>query len=109
MLLDEPFAALDAQTRFTMQQWLLTLWKDFARTVLFVTHDVDEAIFLSDEIVVLSPRPGRIREHFAVPLPRPRPREIVTAPEFVLLKQRCLSLLFEGSTGPDSENAEPAT
>jgi NitT/TauT family transport system permease protein len=108
MLLDEPFAALDAQTRFRMQQWLLTLWKDFARTILFVTHDVDEAIFLSDEIVVLSPRPGRIREHIAVPLPRPRPRAILTSPEFAHLKQRCLALLFEGASGPDDEEGEAA-
>lgn len=94
ILLDEPFAALDAQTRFHMQEWLLTLWKDFDRTVLFVTHDVDEAIFLSDEICVLSPRPGRIAERFDVPLPRPRDRDIVTSPDFVRLKQRCLGLLF---------------
>ena len=108
MLLDEPFAALDAQTRFSMQQWLLTLWKDFARTVLFVTHDVDEAIFLSDEIVVLSPRPARVREQIPVPLPRPRPREILTSPEFVRIKQRCLALLFDGSTGPKGEDEGPA-
>ena len=101
MLLDEPFAALDAQTRLQMQQWLLTLWKDFERTVLLVTHDVDEAIFLSDEIVVLSPRPARIRARLTVPLPRPRRPEIVTSPEFSRLKQRCLALLFEG--GPSEE------
>jgi ABC-type nitrate/sulfonate/bicarbonate transport system ATPase subunit len=106
ILLDEPFAALDAQTRFRMQQWLLTLWKDFARTVLFVTHDVDEAIFLSDEIVVLSPRPGRIREQFPVPLPRPRQRKILTSPEFAFLKQRCLALLFEGSSEAEDEGGE---
>jgi len=94
ILLDEPFAALDAQTRFRMQEWLLTLWRDFDRTVLFVTHDVDEAIFLSDEICVLSPRPGRIADRFEVPLPRPRDRDVVTSPDFVNLKQRCLDLLF---------------
>jgi ABC-type nitrate/sulfonate/bicarbonate transport system ATPase subunit len=94
ILLDEPFAALDAQTRFKMQEWLLTLWKDFDRTVLFVTHDVDEAVFLSDEICVLSPRPGRIADRFEVPLPRPRDRSVVTSPEFVSIKQRCLDLLF---------------
>jgi ABC-type nitrate/sulfonate/bicarbonate transport system ATPase subunit len=94
ILLDEPFAALDAQTRFKMQEWLLTLWKDFDRTVLFVTHDVDEAVFLSDEICVLSPRPGRIAERFDVQLARPRDRSVVTSPEFVATKQRCLDLLF---------------
>jgi ABC-type nitrate/sulfonate/bicarbonate transport system ATPase subunit len=95
IMLDEPFAALDAQTRLRMQEWLLTLWRDFALTVLFVTHDVDEAIFLSDQIVVLSPRPGRIREIIPVDLPRPRSREIVTDPRFAALKAHCLALLFE--------------
>ena len=99
ILLDEPFAALDAQTRFRMQEWLLTLWKDFGRTVLFVTHDVDEAIFLSDEICVLSPRPGRIADRFDVPLRRPRDRNVMTSIEFVRLKQRCLDLLFATERG----------
>jgi ABC-type nitrate/sulfonate/bicarbonate transport system ATPase subunit len=103
ILLDEPFAALDAQTRFRMQEWLLTLWKDFDRTVLFVTHDVDEAIFLSDEICVLSPRPGRIADRFPVALPRPRGRDLITSGEFVRLKQRCLDLLF--ATQSDDEAA----
>jgi len=96
ILLDEPFGALDAQTRLRMQAWLLTLWRDFGLTVLFITHDVDEAIYLSDEIVVLSPRPGRIRETLLVDLHRPRGREIVTDPRFAALKAHCLALLFEG-------------
>jgi ABC-type nitrate/sulfonate/bicarbonate transport system ATPase subunit len=96
LLLDEPFAALDAQTRFEMQQWLLQLWTDFKRTVLFVTHDVDEAIFLSDEICILSPRPGRVQQRFTVPLPRPRQRAVVTSPGFVALKERCMTALFDG-------------
>jgi ABC-type nitrate/sulfonate/bicarbonate transport system ATPase subunit len=96
LLLDEPFAALDAQTRFEMQQWLLRLWSDFKRTVLFVTHDVDEAIFLSDEICILSPRPGRVQQRFEVPLPRPRQRNVVTSPSFAALKERCMTALFEG-------------
>src|SRR5579871_3755734 len=62
VLLDEPFAALDAQTRSDMQEWLLDVWDDFKKTVIFVTHDVDEAIYVSDEIVTMSPRPGRILE-----------------------------------------------
>lgn len=95
ILLDEPFGALDAQTRLRMQAWLLTLWRDFNLTVLFITHDVDEAIFLSDEIVILSPRPGRIREILPVDLHRPRGREIVTDPRFAALKAHCLSMLFE--------------
>jgi ABC-type nitrate/sulfonate/bicarbonate transport system ATPase subunit len=103
ILLDEPFGALDAQTRLRMQAWLLTLWRDFGLTVLFITHDVDEAIFLSDEIVVLSPRPGRIREILSVDLNRPRGREIVTDPRFATLKAHCLSLLFEGEDATEGE------
>lgn len=95
ILLDEPFAALDAQTRFQMQQWLLSLWKDFNRTVLFVTHDVDEAVYLSDEIYVLSARPGRVADHFMVDLPRPRDRSVISSPDFQLLKDRCLDALFK--------------
>ena len=95
VMLDEPFAALDAQTRFRMQAWLLELWKDFNLTVLFVTHDIDEAIFLSDEIIVLSPRPGRIRERIVVDAPRPRGPDFVTSPRFGQIKAHCLKLLFE--------------
>lgn len=95
ILLDEPFGALDAQTRIAMQEWLLTLWQDFGRTVVLVTHDVDEAVFLSDRIYVLSPRPGRVRDVLDVPLARPRARGIVTEPTFSAVKQRCLELLFE--------------
>jgi len=105
ILLDEPFAALDAQTRFRMQEWLLTLWRDFDRTVLFVTHDVDEAVFLSDEIVVLSPRPGRVADRFPVPLARPRERSVVTSPDFVAIKQRCLELLFATEIPQPEEGA----
>lgn len=94
ILLDEPFAALDAQTRFRMQAWLLELWTDFRLTVLFVTHDIDEAIFLSDEIVVLSPRPGRIAARIAVDAPRPRGPDFVTSRRFAALKAQCLGLLF---------------
>jgi ABC-type nitrate/sulfonate/bicarbonate transport system ATPase subunit len=102
ILLDEPFAALDAQTRFRMQEWLLTIWAEFDRTILFVTHDVDEAIFLSDEICVLSPRPGRIAERLDVDIPRPRDRNVVTSPAFARLKHHCLDLLFDN--GPASQH-----
>src|SRR6201997_5410789 len=71
ILLDEPFGALDAQTKLQMQEWLLALWSDFAKTVVFVTHDVEEAIYLSDEVHVMASRPGRIIETIAVPTPRP--------------------------------------
>lgn len=72
LLMDEPFSALDSQTRRSMQQHLLRLWTSIALTICFVTHDLDEAILLADRIVVLSRRPGRIREIVPVPLPRPR-------------------------------------
>lgn len=94
MLLDEPFGALDAQTRLGMQQWLLQLWRDLKRTILFVTHDVDEAIFLADRIVVMTPRPGRIAEILTVDLPRPRPLEVLTTDTFVGLKRQIMQHLY---------------
>jgi ABC-type nitrate/sulfonate/bicarbonate transport system ATPase subunit len=93
ILLDEPFGALDAQTKLQMQEWLLALWSDFAKTVVFVTHDVEEAIFLSDEVHVMGTRPGRIIETLPVDLPRPRVRSATTTPAFMAIKQRCLELL----------------
>jgi ABC-type nitrate/sulfonate/bicarbonate transport system ATPase subunit len=93
ILLDEPFGALDAQTKLQMQEWLLALWGDFAKTVVFVTHDVEEAIFLSDEVHVMGTRPGRIVETLPVDLPRPRLRSCTTTPAFVAIKERCLELL----------------
>jgi len=93
ILLDEPFGALDAQTKLRMQEWLLALWGDFGKTVVFVTHDVEEAIFLSDEVHVMGTRPGRILETIPVALPRPRQRASTTTPEFMALKERCLDLL----------------
>ncbi|MDX8456458.1 ABC transporter ATP-binding protein [Mesorhizobium sp. VK9D] len=94
MLLDEPFGALDAQTRLGMQQWLLQLWRDLNRTILFVTHDVDEAIYLADRIVVMTPRPGRIAEILTVGLPRPRPLEVLTTDTFVGLKRQIMQHLY---------------
>lgn len=96
MLLDEPFGALDAQTRLSMQNWLLEIWKDFGKTVLFVTHDIDEAVYLSDEIFVFSPRPGRVRAKIAVPIERPRKPEDLTTPRFMELKHHLLELLSAG-------------
>jgi ABC-type nitrate/sulfonate/bicarbonate transport system ATPase subunit len=93
MLLDEPFGALDAQTRVEMQQWLLSVWEDSARTVLFITHDVDEAIFLSDRVLVMSPRPGCIVEDIAVSIGRPRTLETLTSTEHTDVKRRILALL----------------
>jgi ABC-type nitrate/sulfonate/bicarbonate transport system ATPase subunit len=93
ILLDEPFGALDAQTKLRMQEWLLQIWADFGKTIIFVTHDVEEAVYLSDEICVMGTRPGRVIERMEVSLARPRPRSLVTTPEFVALKQYCLDLL----------------
>ena len=93
ILLDEPFGALDAQTKAHMQEWLMQLWSDFQKTVVFVTHDVEEAIFLSDEIHVMGTRPGRIVESITVGIPRPRARTTALTPEFIAIKERCLKLL----------------
>jgi ABC-type nitrate/sulfonate/bicarbonate transport system ATPase subunit len=96
LLLDEPFGALDAQTRLDMQRWLLDVWRESGRTVLFITHDVDESIFLSDRILVMSPRPGRIVADLANTLARPREIDILTDPTFVELKSQILRLLHGG-------------
>ena len=93
ILLDEPFGALDAQTKLQMQEWLMALWSDFGKTVLFVTHDIEEAIYLSDELHVMGTRPGRIIASLLVNLPRPRVRTSALTPEFLIIKERCLELL----------------
>lgn len=100
ILLDEPFGALDAQTRLAMQNWLLQIWADFRKTVLFVTHDIDEAIYLSDDIYVFSSRPGRIKSKITVTMERPRKTEDMTSPAFMDLKHHLMELL---STGHDEE------
>jgi NitT/TauT family transport system ATP-binding protein len=83
LLMDEPFSALDAQTREIMQTELMRIWEEGRKTVLFVTHQIDEAVFLSDRVLVLARRPGRIQEDVAITLPRPRPLAIKRTPEFV--------------------------
>jgi ABC-type nitrate/sulfonate/bicarbonate transport system ATPase subunit len=95
VLLDEPFGALDAQTRMLMQSWLLDVWSDLQKTILFVTHDIDEAIYLSDEIQVFSARPGRIKATIEVDLPRPRTPDVVTTPAFTERKRTLLGLLAD--------------
>jgi ABC-type nitrate/sulfonate/bicarbonate transport system ATPase subunit len=87
LLLDEPFGALDAQTRARMQDALARLWEQRRKTVLFVTHDADEALYLADRIVVLSERPGRIRAEFQVDIPRPRSFETRFSSAFLALKR----------------------
>ncbi len=94
LLLDEPFASLDAITRAEMQEWLADALVEEPRTVVLVTHDVEEALFLADRVVVLSPRPGRVVAEILVELSRPRPRrETVTSPEFAALRARALEAL----------------
>lgn len=93
LLLDEPFGALDAITRRGMYEWLQEVWLADGRTVLFVTHDVEEALYLSDRVVVLSARPARVITALEVDLPRPRPMDVVGQPDFVAAKTRLLAAL----------------
>ena len=92
LLMDEPFGALDAQTRNRMQRELLDIWEKTKKTIIFVTHSVDEAVFLADRVVVLTPRPGRIREIIPIDLPRPRDR---TSADFLRIRRFVLSLIDE--------------
>ncbi|MGI6368376.1 MAG: ABC transporter ATP-binding protein [Anaerolineae bacterium] len=95
VLLDEPFGALDALTRRTMRDWLLGIWERFQRTMLLVTHDVDEALLLSDRIYVLTPRPGRVALEIDVPLPRPRHEGLLNDPLFASSRESILTALRE--------------
>ncbi|MGJ7572540.1 ABC transporter ATP-binding protein [Variovorax sp. RB2P76] len=97
MLLDEPFGALDALTRTRMQHWLLELWARHRRTVLFITHDIDEAILLGDKVLVMTARPGTVKSETVIDLPRPRDPSVVLTPEFIGLKQRLLAEIEEES------------
>lgn len=94
LLMDEPFGSLDAQTRLRMQDLLLSIWNQDRKTVIFVTHDIDEAILLSDRILLLSPRPATVVEMITIDLPRPRNHLVLTSPECVRLKEKIMSLLF---------------
>ncbi|MGZ5884852.1 MAG: ABC transporter ATP-binding protein [Burkholderiaceae bacterium] len=107
MLMDEPFGALDAQTRLMMQQLLLKVWARIKTTIVFITHDIDEALFLADRILVMSPRPGRIIEEIRLDFPRPRDANLVTSPEFTQLKRHCLALLHPESNSRPLERLSP--
>ncbi len=102
MLLDEPFGALDALTRQQMQQWLLRIWQNDRKMILFVTHDVEEAVFLSDRVYVMSGRPGRVTLCVDIDLRRPREQDIVTTSEFIELKQKLLRPLEGVVAAPDA-------
>jgi len=91
--MDEPFAALDAQTRELMQAELLRIWAEARKTVLFITHQIDEAIYLSDRVVVMSARPGRILADLTIDLARPRELRIKRTPEFAALADRVWDLI----------------
>ncbi|WP_430626465.1 hypothetical protein [Sulfobacillus thermotolerans] len=93
LLMDEPFGALDAQTRTDMQKFLLTIWDRLRPTVLFITHDVEEAIVLADRVIVMTPRPGRIAQVIDIGLGRPRNWDMVLSPEFLRYKKEVLHIL----------------
>lgn len=93
LLMDEPFGALDAQTRARMQSHLLEIWRNIDITIVFITHDLDEAIFLADRILVLKAHPGEIQELIEVPVPRPRDADQLTSPEFLATKARLEALI----------------
>ena len=95
LLMDEPFGSLDAQTRIMMQELLLKIWDQTQKTIIFVTHDVEEAVLLSSRILVLTARPASVNEEIKVDLDRPRKYEIVTSPQFVEIKQHALALIRE--------------
>jgi len=97
LLLDEPFGALDAQTRIIMQQILTNMWQRLKISVLFVTHDIDEAIFLSDRVYCMTASPGRIKAEIAIPLDRPRRPEMMMSSEFLALRRGLMSLIREES------------
>jgi NitT/TauT family transport system ATP-binding protein len=98
LLMDEPFSALDAQTRLQMQQLFLDIWRNYRPTTLFITHDVEEALFLADRVGVMLGRPGRIAAILRVDLPRPRTIDTTTSPEFVSLKAQILGMLWGQAT-----------
>ncbi len=97
LLMDEPFGALDAQTRLLMQELLTRVWESHRLTVLFVTHDVEEAVYLSDRVFVMTNRPGRLKDEVRIDLPRPRTIDQQETPEFLELRRRILASIREES------------
>lgn len=93
LLMDEPFGALDAQTRELMQESLLNIWDDLKTTLVFVTHDIEEALFLAERVLLMSARPGRFIADIGVAIPRPRKPDVVVSAEFTALKRRCRDLI----------------
>jgi NitT/TauT family transport system ATP-binding protein len=93
LLMDEPFGALDSQTRHSMQRLLLRVWEQSLKTVAFVTHDIDEAILLGDRVIVMTARPGKVKADIRIDIPRPRDPEIMLEPEFIAIKRRIIAEL----------------
>lgn len=105
LLMDEPFGALDAQTRAKMQNYLLEIWRNIDVTILFITHDLDEAIYLADRILVLKAHPGEINEFIEVPVSRPRSPEQFLSDEFLATKKRLEELIHPPSEDDDDEDS----
>ncbi|WP_272698995.1 ABC transporter ATP-binding protein [Desulfovibrio sp. Fe33] len=95
LLMDEPFGALDAQTRLLLQELLLKVWRQESSTILFITHDIDEAILLADNVYIMSRRPGRLKARVPVDIPRPRDHKASLTPEFSRIKSQIMELLWE--------------
>ena len=108
LLLDEPFGALDALTRSTMHEWLLGVWEKLGATILFVTHDVEEAVLLSDRVYVMTARPGQIKMELAIDLPRPRHYDMTMSPRFLEQKSVLLQALRDESIEAIETMAAPA-
>jgi len=107
LLMDEPFGALDAQTRCRMQAHLLEIWRKIDITIVFITHDLEEAIFLADRILVLSAHPGKVEELIEVPVPRPRHATQLITPEFLATKARLEELIYQSAIDEEEETYPP--
>jgi NitT/TauT family transport system ATP-binding protein len=107
LLMDEPFGALDAQSRSKMQAHLLEIWRNIDITIVFITHDLDEAIYLADRILVLKAHPGEVQELIEVPVPRPRNNEQLTSAEFLATKVRLEALIHPAREIGEIESEAP--